>query len=436
MKINLKEFVRVLKKTKDIFFEHGPKALFIRVFSELRSRLIKRKWQGGNLSVETLLNNRFSNIQAIESMKIDRLGYRLNIVTDSIKKDSLLGGVATALILAVLYCNERKMPLRIITRTSETNPLDFENFLKMMEITKPIKVEYYADYDRSFGNNNYKLEVSEKDIFMATSWWAAHAIRSVNLREKMFYILQEVEPFFYPNGDEQSLCEEVLDDPRIEFVINSKLLYDFYKDNGYDNVIKNGIYFEPAFIEKLYSANKESFGEKEQYKLFFYSRPNNPRNLFYRGIEIIDEALNRGILDDSWEIFFAGSDVPPVTFSNGRKPKILGQMTWADYSNFLKKVDLGLCLMYTPHPSYPPLDIASSGGVVLTNSYKNKKNLYYSKNIVCKKMNKNEFLQGLELAVNLAKDREMRKMNYDNNLISVSWDKSFKKVIEYMNKNK
>src|SRR5690606_38065330 len=129
-------------------------------------------------------------------------------------------------------------------------------------------------------------------------------------------------------------------------------------------------------------------------------RPNHPRNLFFRGLSIIDEALVRGIIGPNWEIIFAGSDdMFNIVFSNGRRPKILGKLDWREYASFLSEIDLGLCLMFTPHPSYPPLDIASSGGVVLSNNYKNKKSLEYSKNIICRNLNKESFLSGLEDAV-------------------------------------
>jgi hypothetical protein len=245
----------------------------------VRGRLLANRLNHGQLTVREVLSNKFSNIQPLQFMKVDRSEYRLNIVTDSLRGDSLLGGVATALILAVQYCNKENIPLRIITRTAETNPLDFDNFLKMMELKKPIGVEYYTDYDRYLKRNHHKLEVSEKDIFIATSWWSAHNIQSINLRKHFFYILQEVEPLFYPNSDEQLLCEEVLNNRDIKFIINSKLLYDYYDNNNYVNVAKNGVYFEPAFIKKLYSASEASFKEKKKYNLLFYSRPKKSKKL-------------------------------------------------------------------------------------------------------------------------------------------------------------
>ena len=69
---------------------------------------------------------------------------------------------------------------------------------------------YYSDYDRDvLGNIAYKLEISENDIF-TSSWWSAAAIKGTSLRKKFFYIIQEVETFFYPHGDEHYLCSQIM----------------------------------------------------------------------------------------------------------------------------------------------------------------------------------------------------------------------------------
>lgn len=417
-----------------VFKVHGFKHLYIKSISELKKRITKRQQKNGYMDVEQIIDDRFSNIRPMKSVHVEIARCRFNVVTDSLKRDSLFGGVATALILAVLFCKENNFDLRIITRTSETDPADFENFLDMMNLEMSQNISYYTDYDHHISKNFNGLEVSDNDIFMATSWWSAQVIKGINLRNRFFYILQEVESFFYPNGDDQLLCEEILESDEIDYIINSKLLFDYYRNNGYDMIVNNCVFFEPAFIKKLYSADEHKFKKQKtkKYRLFFYARPNNSRNLFYRGIDVINEALNRGIIEDNWEIFFAGSDVPDIVFSNGVKPIVLGQMNWKKYSSFLKTIDLGLCLMYTPHPSYPPLDIAASGGVVLTNAYKNKKTLHYSSNIITSKIEKEEFLRGLEDAVTLSLDFNKRKKNYQNNSINRNWQYAMSEVIVFM----
>jgi hypothetical protein len=371
-------------------------------------------------------------------VKINREDYRLNVVTDSTGKELLLGGVATSLIVATLFSNKYEIPLRIITRTSANNPKNYDTFLQLAKIKRPAKVEFYSDYDRGSGGNHYKLETSDKDIFLSTSWWSSEAVRRVNLRRTFFYLLQEVEFFFYPHGDDSLLSEGVLRSAGINYIINSKLLHDYYVDKAFASVAERSIHFEPAFPEHMYSPGENSFEKKSTYRLFFYSRPRNPRNLYFTGLRLLDQALSLGIINkDEWTIFLAGSDVPKIRFSNGMEPTILGQLDWAEYLKFVKTVDLGFSLMYTPHPSYPPLDLASSGAVVLTNTYENKQALdSYSENIICANLDDNSMLKGFEAAVELSKDAEQRRRNYLANGIKRDWEKSLQPTLEYMYRNK
>lgn len=370
-----------------------------------------------------------ANMQArpIPFLKVQDSSLRLNIVTDSIKKQSLFGGVATSLICATLFANKQKIPLRIISRSTASSPKDYEDFLALMKIPKPEKVEFFSDF-----KSRERLEVSDQDIFLSTSWWSSKAIQSVNQRASFFYLLQEVELFFYPHGDEQWQCRALLDDPNIHYLVNTRILHDYYRVQGYENVISRSAYFEPAFPKHLYESKKDSFEPKQKRTLFFYSRPNNARNLFKTGIEILDEALLTGVLDEKkWDIYFAGAEIPAITFSTGLKPKILGHMSWQSYIDFTKTVDLGLSLMYTPHPSYPPLDIAASGGVVLTNTFPGKERLPYSENILCSPLDKKTMLQAFEKAVSLAESPQ-RKQNYQNQKIERDWDKTLEPLFQYM----
>lgn len=47
----------------------------------------------------------------------------------------------------------------------------------------------------------------------------------------------------------------------------------------------------------------------------------------------------------------------------------LGKIPWSDYPGFLSKIDLGLSLMYSPHPSHVPLEMAAAGARVVTNRF-------------------------------------------------------------------
>jgi len=369
-------------------------------------------------------------VDPIQTILVDEPVKRLNLVTDTINSDSLLGGVATALIVATEFANRYGYELRIITRKTETNPLNYENIIKISGIEKAKKVSFYSDYERFEKSIDFKMEISPDDIFFATSWWSAMAIAKTTIRKRFFYIIQEVETFFYNYGGERMLCEQVMQNPNIDFIINSSYLNKYFETHE-PQIVKNGHYFEPAFPAKLYK--EKVFTNKEKYKLFFYSRPNNPRNLYAVGVEMLKKAVERGIIDtDEWDIYCVGQNSPVITFSNGAKTQNLGQLSWTEYAEFLTDVDLGLCLMYTPHPSYPPFDVASSGGVVLSNKMLNKTSFDMCKNVILAELDEASFMQSFKEAVALAKDVEQRKKNYEENTIPRDWQHTLEETISYM----
>ena len=110
----------------------------------------------------------------------------------------------------------------------------------------------------------------------------------------------------------------------------------------------------------------------------------------------------------------------------------MGQLSWTEYAKFLADVDLGLCLMYTPHPSYPPFDVASSGGVVLTNKMLNKQTFDMCQNVIMEDLNEEDFMRGFKKAVALAKDTERRQRNYEESTIPRNWSAVLNETMTFM----
>lgn len=383
-------------------------------------------------NVSEILKEKLWIARPLKTIREENDIVRLNMVTDDISKKSLFGGVATSLILATMLCERNGWTLRIITRWTACDLSDYYDFLELYGLKAPEKVEAYSDERQSGTAINYMLPVSDKDVFLATSWWSAKSILESHINNRIMYIIQEEETFFYSYSDERFWCEQMMHSNQIDYIVNSKLLFDYLKNNGYDTLVNNAMYFEPAFSEQLYHPNEKTFEEKkaEKKKIFFYGRPMNPRNLYYFGLDCLDEALNRGIIDtDIWDIYLAGYNVDDIRFSNGYIPKMNGAMPWDAYAEFARTVDLAFSLMYTPHPSYPPFDMLCSGAVVLTNEFKNKKNLCYSENMILAKLDKEEILKGFEMSIALADDLNRRKDNYMRNNINRNWEESFKDII-------
>lgn len=327
--------------------------------------------QGGDLdppgSLASLLNRRRPGLKALRTIP-GRGGPRINLVTDSIGPESLFGGVATAILLAALWADQSGRRLRVVTRYSAPDGAGLDALFRTVGV-RPGRQPELAYIP--MGPGDY-LDIGEEDLFLSTSWWSTTAILRTVPAERVVYILQEDERCFYPIGIDSAAAAETMNHPGIRVVVNTAQLLDHLVGTGLDNLRHTAVSFEPSFSAFLRPGRR--IGVTKPRNLFFYARPNNPRNLFDLGVAAIDCAVERGVLsEERWRIHFAGKDVPRFNFCDDRPPILHDSLGWADYHELLGRIDLGVSLMASPHPSYPPLDLAASGSVVVTNNWPGKR---------------------------------------------------------------
>ena len=162
----------------------------------------------------------------IPNIIIDDRGFRINLVTDTIIPNEAFSKSATAIVIAAEIANSLECPLRIITRNSKTSPLDFEKILQFSNIKLNIPVMFFDD---SSNNSAYKLEIGIDDVFIATSWWSAEAIKKTTLRKQFFYIVDEVETFLYPKESAEYLkCLNALENSNVDYIIGTSSLLDYF----------------------------------------------------------------------------------------------------------------------------------------------------------------------------------------------------------------
>jgi O-antigen biosynthesis protein len=353
------------------------------------------------------------------------------IITDSIGSSSLFGGVGTAIILGVLAANNLSASLKIITRTEPSNPADLENFLNLLSLRLDNEVAFIFAPPT---NNRIEIGYSVSDIFITTSWWTTSAtMKSIPLKQ-ILYLLQEDERMFYAFGDERLRCDTVLRNPELSVLINTKLLFDHFISDGTIKPERLAIWFEPSFPSTVYRSSTSYEMEPKKRRFFFYARPNNPRNLYEFGINLINQALDTGVMSvDEWDIYIVGKNIPEKPLGGRCVPIICEGLDWKNYAALIRAMDLGLCLMYTPHPSYPPLDLVASGAVVVTNAFGNKMSLEnYSKNIVIADLSYEALLQGLSEGIAMSKDGATRKENFKSQTLLTDWEQSFLKIIAHL----
>lgn len=380
-------------------------------------------------SIFDLYETRWPALRPLPVFSIPASVLRVNIVTDSVAPSSLFGGVGTSIILGTLLANRLNATLRLITQHEQPDATVLNSILS----SNSLSLE--NSFEVAFAPNDGRMQVpvTDLDIFLTTSWWSTRAALEAVPRRQIAYLLQEDERMFYPFGDDRLLCSETLGENEIPIVINTQLLLD-HLTSGPDAYDFKGraMAFEPAFPSAgTLGFDREPNGKK---KFFFYARPNNYRNLFWRGATALAQAIRIGLLDpEEWEFYWVGKDAPKCTLPRGVRPILVEGMDWATYQEFVAKMDAALVLMDTPHPSYPPFDLAGAGVAVLTNKHGIKQDLSkYSKNILTCDLDEKSLLEGLSRVASLGGNEVLRRSNRSEDGISRDWGKSLEKVVEHL----
>jgi hypothetical protein len=382
-------------------------------------------------TLDAVLHDRFQQLVPLRTVRLTSDGApRVTMLTDSINAGSLFGGTGTAVLLCAELAKRLGSRLRIVTETEPPNPGNVGSVFAAhgIDCQQDIEFCYAPRGDRKRG----EVAFGNGDLFVTTSWWTTWNARQSVPTRQILYLLQEDERMFYPYGDLHLRCSEVLADPDLRFVVNSRLLFEHLVASGLDNICQSGVWFEPAFPLHSYHWQEGRPAPTKRHNFLFYARPLNSRNLYARGLEAICAAIEEGVLDpQAWSVIFAGRDLNPITLPRGVKPRLMQNLRWTEYVAMVRSVDVGLSLVYTPHPSYPPLDLAASGGVAVTNQFGRKTSLdQYSRNIICVPTDVASLVDGIAQGMILAADEVTRRRNYENSQLGRDWTAAFAPVLD------
>jgi hypothetical protein len=234
-----------------------------------------------------------------------------------------------------------------------------------------------------FGREAGALEASRADRFVATTWWSAHiAARAARALggERFVYLIQEYEPFTFPMGSYAALAGESYALPHFA-LFSTELLRDYFRRHAI------GVYAESATagdaasvafqnaITAIAPPTARELADRRERRLLFYARPepHAARNMFELGVLALDRALEHGAFA-GWELNGIGGlrGDRRVELGGGARLELLPRAGQRAYASVLRDHDVGLALMYTPHPSLVPIEMASAGMVTVTNSFENK----------------------------------------------------------------
>lgn len=305
---------------------------------------------------------------------------RLNLLVPALALRHVFGGISTALSLFASLGNDFDN-LRIILTdqhnfSPEDNPLFSDWSICALDDADGPGRRIIPAGDRYART----LPVGRGDRFIATAWWTAISARHINQwqaevygfseQAKFIYLIQDYEPGFYPWSSRYALAEATYHNPsNVIAVFNTGILRSFFEAEGYR--FPHAHTFEPTLNTKLRNQltnTRETIKEK---RLIIYGRPGVVRNAF----EIIVMALRIWVgrhPDTMWTFVSAGEVHQPVDLGQGKKLVSLGKLSLDEYATELARASVGVSLMISPHPSYPPLEMAAFGTRVVTNKYKTK----------------------------------------------------------------
>lgn len=323
-------------------------------------------------------NTHVSEITPCDPRHDPWVGKRLNLVLPSISSQHYFGGIHTAVLIYRELC--RYFPAsRIVLVDSAPDEEALSRFPDHVLVPSE-QVSTAARQIVPFNDRYQKsLAVAAEDVWLATAWWTAYAAQRLSrwqgenggIDRPLVYLIQDFEPGFYAWSSQYALALSTYRFDHDIGVFNTGLLSEFFSGHGMRYA--RSIVFEPALHDGLRSAldTVRVSARPRARRIVVYARPGTPRN----GFELICEGLRQWGWKDprsaQWEVVAPGELRADVDLGSLRL-KSLGKLDIDAYAQLLSTSAIGLSLMVSPHPSYPPLEMAAFGMEVLTNRYENK----------------------------------------------------------------
>jgi lipopolysaccharide biosynthesis protein len=301
---------------------------------------------------------------------------RVNLIIPTLHPKHIFGGITTALrIFRELGDQLGESFDRRLICTSY--PIDLEAMIGQPDYKLVQLGSASDDLSRSIvditDRESGELPIRSNDIFVTTAWWTDLVGSQVQVAQKRFhgcqlpvvYLIQDHEPNFYPWSPHYALSRATYTKEReLISLINSEELANFFQLNYKLDDIRVVPYLaNPRIAGALKKIPRERI-------ILIYGRPSVVRNCF----ETLCAGLRRWqqanpISADSWRIVSAGEAYDVADAGGVFNLEVCGKLSLDEYGDLLSRALIGVSLMLSPHPSYPPLEMAAAGLFTITNTY-------------------------------------------------------------------
>jgi hypothetical protein len=323
-------------------------------------------------------------------LRDDRPAPRITLVLPMLLRGSDFGGTATGIdIFCRLYltlAEAIQVDLRVLVTdvVSETDTSIIVNRAAKAGLAiTPEQIELIH-------SPTAQIAVRSNELFMTYNWWVTLNFAALRDRQAaqfgtspkpLIWLMQDYEPAFYAFSSAHMLARAAYDSPQpLWGVINSDNLARYIEAVGHRPARR--FIFEPVIADALRPYLDQAANSQRRKRMLVYGRPTVERNCF----PALVRGLRRWAHDypefADWEVISAGMAHDPVSLGDGRQLVSMGKLGLAEYAEMLLGCSAGCSLMASPHPSYPPLEMAHFGLQTVTNGYFCKDLSAYHPNII------------------------------------------------------
>lgn len=311
--------------------------------------------------------------------------HRLNLFIPNIERSRMYGGQKTAFLFFTELLEHCGGDARILVERQYTSrelaaiKRQYPNWEIVPATAQSAAARQIVILDPNT-RERAQLPVRPLDYFVYTYWTGAYALAQYEAFQREafgratphIHLIQDFEPGFKAWSADYLLADSIYHQPNTIAVFNSVELKDWFDRLGYgftSSYVFNPK-LDPDIAKHLHDVPANHAREK---LLVFYGRPSIPRNCF----PLIVNALNLLLtqhpeVSREWKILSIGSSIGKITLADGQRLQTAGKMTLDDYAALMHRASVGVSLMCSPHPSYPPLEMAAFGITTITNSFVTK----------------------------------------------------------------
>ncbi len=271
-------------------------------------------------------------------------------------------------------------------------------------------------------------DLPERDMAFATIWMSAYLLLKYNQTKRKYYFIQDYEPLFYEGGAMYAMAESTYRFGFTGIVNTPGLLWAVNQRHALE-----GVSFIPAVDARYYyPATKK---DNKRVRIFFYARPNNPRNAFELGVQIINQLLDK--YGDRIEVITAGAKWDEGLYGLSGKINNLGLLNSLEaVGDLYRTCDIGFVYMLSKHPSYQPFEFMASGMATVSN--RNEDNLWLFKdgeNCLLSEPSPHAFTEKIGMLID---DEVLRKKisQTGQKNVNFDWNTELENIANYILQNK